>query len=472
MRSARSWSYAVALVAAVCLLKADAVVAGERVVRKPAVAESGAVQVAALERRDGRSPIELSPPETGASGQGVAVPSGLVEPRAQLGFDAVGVPEASPVDVAFLVPAPTLNDLWGRLEHSADGPFGRNPLPEEARDVELANPAPSREVVRRLIQTVPERLGALSLGRPDAGVLLGAVRLPAGPLWRIRDVSEAWATQETVDFLRTSIEAVERLHPGSPAVVIGDLSRPQGGPIGRHRSHQCGRDADIGWYVTSGSSLVIRRGVVQNLDVARSWALIRAFITETDVERIFVDSAIQRVLYRHAISVGEDRAWLDGVFGTSGWRRGKLIQHVRGHRSHLHVRFFNRRAQTWGRQVCGLIAEDGLLPRARAVVRAKGRRSRMRVALVQRADVPGTLVQSANGLHRALLRRGRRYGVFWKAIANGAPVVVPPRQRPPSTMAAVATEVVSPVAEAATPSAAEAELVDVGEAEQLEEPED
>src|SRR5437764_593142 len=82
-----------------------------------------------------------------------------------------------------------------------------------------------------------------------------------------------------------------------------------------HASHQSGRDADLGYYYKPGYQAWYQPASVYTMDRARSWAFVRALVTETDVEAIFIDMRVQRLLYEYALSAGEDRAWLDGLFG-------------------------------------------------------------------------------------------------------------------------------------------------------------
>ena len=90
---------------------------------------------------------------------------------------------------------------------------------------------------------------------------------------------------------------------------------------------------------------------------------MRALLTETDVERIFLDRGLQRLLYAHALEEGEDRDWLDDVFGRLGDEERKgVIQHERKHKNHLHVRFFNRVAQERARVVYPTLVETGSVP--------------------------------------------------------------------------------------------------------------
>jgi hypothetical protein len=60
------------------------------------------------------------------------------------------------------------------------------------------------------------------------------------------------------------------------------------------------------------------------------------------VQCIFLDRGIQARLYQHALSEGASPDDLSKIFADAGGR-GKpdcLIQHVPGHRCHMHVRFF------------------------------------------------------------------------------------------------------------------------------------
>ena len=244
-----------------------------------------------------------------------------------------------------------------------------------------------------------------------------------GPFWTVRDPSEAWATDETIDFVVTAIEAVEARYPGSPRLVIGDLSNPKGGRLNRHRSHQTGRDADVGFYYQRGevgSFLAARK---KDLDLPRTWALVRALVTETDVERIFVDRSLIAVLYQHALAEGEDRAWLNDIFGRTS-EKG-IIQHERRHKDHLHVRFYNPRAQEHGRIVYPVLVETGAAPPP--MVKHRVRRGETLGSLARRYGTSVSAIRAANGLRSSRLRAGRSYTIpIRRTPPDSGPVVVPP----------------------------------------------
>jgi len=126
-------------------------------------------------------------------------------------------------------------------------------------------------------------------------------------------------------------------------VHVGDISKRGGGPFSPHISHQHGRDVDMG-YVLKGNDAhetKFRGANAKNLDVARTWTLIKAFIDTDEVTYIFMDHRIQKLLYEYAQSRGVDEDTLDELFQ---YPRGRgrshgIIRHWKGHSNHFHVRF-------------------------------------------------------------------------------------------------------------------------------------
>jgi penicillin-insensitive murein endopeptidase len=291
-------------------------------------------------------------------------------------------------------------------------------------------PTPSREGLRLLIQLDPTALGPLSIGSPSAGLLFNPRSMPEGPLWKIRNPRETYGTTETIDYVIRAIETVERQFPGSPRIVIGDISDPDGGRLNWHASHQVGRDVDIGFYHRREVDDLLRARK-SNLDIPRNWALVRALVTETDVDRIFVDRYIQRYLFSHAVEIGEDSAWLDDIFGRKTAGKGAIIQHVRRHRDHMHVRFYNPRAQEWGRIAYPLLVKAKLAPGPTVTHRV--RRGETLSHLSRRYGTSTRAIRRANGLRSSLIRAGRRYVIPIRKIPSEAePIVIPPRRLPPT----------------------------------------
>lgn len=342
---------------------------------------------------------------------------------------------------------------WPAAVSAAEGIRTNEPLPDVCAlpDVvppELGGAPPGADgaemlladgprVVRALFEASPASLGSLSIGAPDAGLLLNPIAFPDGLLWKIRNPVETYATAETIAYITAAIEVVERQFPGGPRLVIGDISRADGGRLNRHRSHQSGRDADIGFYFRSGEAADFARGSSRNLDLARTWALVRAFVIETDVERIFVDRSIIGLLYRYAVSIGEDGAWLDDIFGRRTAGVGAIIQHERRHQDHLHVRFYNPRAQDCGRLAYPHLVKTGVLPGP--TVRHTVRQGETLSHLAGRYGTSVPAIRAANGLRGNTLRAGRRYVIPVRRVPTlSEPVVVPARRLPSSGLQSVA----------------------------------
>lgn len=201
----------------------------------------------------------------------------------------------------------------------------------------------------RLIVTEPRRLGPASIGRPNRGGLWNGLQLPADPRWILSDPSRGWGTAITIAEIQRSILSVNQQFPNTPPLYIGDLSREQGGWLRPHRSHQSGRDVDVGYYYRSGSAWYVA-ATRENLDVERTWALLQALVAGGAVEYVFMDFSVQIFLKEYAMSIGVDPQWLDDLFGTPT-RKDPLVRHARGHRTHLHVRFSDPEAEETGQRI-------------------------------------------------------------------------------------------------------------------------
>jgi penicillin-insensitive murein endopeptidase len=115
--------------------------------------------------------------------------------------------------------------------------------------------------------------------------------------------------------LRHAAAAVARKHPRSQ-MLVGDLSGKTGGHLDRHGSHQTGRDADVGFYVTNskGKPMAVKRFIpfddagnardVQGVrfDEARNWAMIEAMLKDekAGVRYMFISNALRSKLLAYA----------------------------------------------------------------------------------------------------------------------------------------------------------------------------
>ena len=79
-----------------------------------------------------------------------------------------------------------------------------------------------------------------------------------------------------------------------------------------------------------------------NLDAAGTWALLHILVETGAIEVIYIDRTIQKLLYDYALAkeIKTERelaAWMEYPRPTGSGN--PVIQHVRGHVDHLHVRF-------------------------------------------------------------------------------------------------------------------------------------
>lgn len=296
------------------------------------------------------------------------------------------------------------------------------------------------ELLKR-IETDPGSLGSLSIGRPGSGRLFNAVAMPADPHWTIAANAAAWATTETIEAIQTAVDTVHELFPETPPLYIGDMSDREGGRLKRHQSHQSGRDADLGFYFTTGQGTWFAPGTAKNLDLARNWALVRALVVRTDVETIFLDTRIQKQLYKYALSIAEDQEWLDRVFGFVRGSRDAIIKHVTGHKTHYHVRFFNPVAQELGRRAQPLLVQLDLIEPPMRTVRHRVVRGETIGHLAVRYGTTVPAIMRANGLRSERLRARRTYRIPVRGVfaQTNEPLVVRPRVLPPQTPAVLAS---------------------------------
>jgi len=282
------------------------------------------------------------------------------------------------------------------------------------------------ETLARKFKQDPGSLGSLSLGLVGQGRMMNASRFPAGATWTLTTPHAAYATQETIGYIITAVTEVARQFPGATPLRINGLSSRDGGRLRPHKSHQNGRDVDLGFYYPGET--VRARARERVIDPAKNWALIKAIVTLTDVQMILVDKRIQRVLYEYAQEQGEDQAWLDSVFKGSG----AIVKHARRHRDHFHVRFFNPRAQELGRRVAPLLGTQVQYAPPR---RHKVRRGETLAVIARKYNTSAEHLANMNNLRAQKVGPGQVLRVPGKSrvvrLPVPPPVVVPPRRLPP-----------------------------------------
>jgi len=183
----------------------------------------------------------------------------------------------------------------------------------------------------------------LSIGEPYRGRLVNGVPFPTDMGgYIVRDPDRSYATPELIGSLLDAIESVREKYPNTVDLFIGDFSAPGGGRLNGHKSHQNGRDVDLGMYAIGNQPLdqfvPMHAG---NLDVPKTWSLIEALIRTGRVQYLFVDRKIQVMLFDYARSRGFDEDLLNRLFNDVGsGSTDAAIRHEPRHNDHLHVRFY------------------------------------------------------------------------------------------------------------------------------------
>jgi len=316
---------------------------------------------------------------------------------------------------------------------------GEEPAEPDERQLGAAPRAPhplagkARAEIAGAFRDDPASLGSISLGRPSAGGLLNGVQMPRDEAWTVMDPAHAWGTRETVDYIASAIRALRSRHPEAHQVYIGHISAKKGGALRPHMSHQSGRDVDLSYFYRDDSARWYRRATEQNLDRERTWAFVRALIVETDAELILIDRGLQKLLREHALGIGEDPAWVAGLFdGIPGALR-PLIFHAKGHATHLHVRFYNPVAQETALRAHEVLSAHGYASAATAFVPHRAKNGETLGMLAKKYGTSVREIQLANGLKGTKIRVKHVYRIPKRGpVSRPTAVLIPARRLPPS----------------------------------------
>ena len=176
----------------------------------------------------------------------------------------------------------------------------------------------------------------------DGGALARGVQLPPSSHYTIKNPALSWGTSRTVALVQQAIARYRKRTPGATRVHVGDLSKHGGGPLPPHLSHQTGQDVDIAYVLKAdgGKRWWFGRATKSNLDVRRSWALVKSFLDTGRVRYIFMDYRIQKMLYERARAEGMREDELEELFQyPRGQHRARgIIRASKGHDDHFHVR--------------------------------------------------------------------------------------------------------------------------------------
>jgi penicillin-insensitive murein endopeptidase len=191
-----------------------------------------------------------------------------------------------------------------------------------------------------------------SLGSPTDGVLVGGAHLNEAPYLRIVPYyapgDARWGLEPLVAMIDHSARSIRKQFPDS-VLSVGHLSKPGGGEIDRHASHESGRDADIAFYVRNQQGKPIYAdhfvpfkgdGTAPSwpgaqFDDPRNWALVASFASESNahVTHIFVATPLRERLLSYAQKIGAPLAVRTRASELMAQPKGSLP-----HDDHFHVR--------------------------------------------------------------------------------------------------------------------------------------
>jgi penicillin-insensitive murein endopeptidase len=191
-----------------------------------------------------------------------------------------------------------------------------------------------------------------SIGSPTDGHLVGGSHLDETAYLRVVPADAVgdvrWGMGPLVDMIDRAARTVRRQYPDA-ITSVGHLSREGGGDIDQHRSHESGRDADVGFFVrtATGKPLLPSHFVAFGgdgtartwpgafFDDARNWALVASMIDDPEarVTHLFVAAPLRARLLSYAERIGAPSA--------VRVRAAELMQQPHGalpHDDHFHVR--------------------------------------------------------------------------------------------------------------------------------------
>lgn len=224
--------------------------------------------------------------------------------------------------------------------------------PSGEQGAEASLTAPAEASVETPPEPVPSSESA-SRGVPDRGRLTRGAPLEETPHLFVRASrrNARYGTAELVGLIQRVAAAVSELHPG-PKLVVGDLSRPSGGRSPPHRSHQSGRDVDIGFYLVDMAGnptqpdrfVSLRRDGCGRIgeeqlcfDAMRNWALLASLVSDeaTVVQYVLIAPDLRRRVLEEGARQGAPADLVARVGLVTEPHSGS-----HSHRSHFHVRIY------------------------------------------------------------------------------------------------------------------------------------
>ncbi|MFT5433593.1 MAG: penicillin-insensitive murein endopeptidase, partial [Myxococcota bacterium] len=170
--------------------------------------------------------------------------------------------------------------------------------------------------------------------------------------WTAKKKGSNYGTPDMIRLLERSANTVGSAVDGPP-LVLGSISVRHGGKLGRHKSHQGGRDVDILFYAVSpdgkrkrsvgfydfdgAGRCTAKRCKGWTFDVQRNWWLVRTMVwsKRPEIQYIFVSKPLEKLMLNYARKRKEHPEIL---------RRAAKVMAEPGnsspHADHFHVRIY------------------------------------------------------------------------------------------------------------------------------------
>jgi penicillin-insensitive murein endopeptidase len=204
----------------------------------------------------------------------------------------------------------------------------------------------------------PYSIMSLSVGAPQKGWQLRSKRLNSTPYLTVKSGSEnsVYGHPALVLMLERTAKQMVRNVDSEP-LLVGDLSLEFGGPLYGHKSHQSGRDADVGFFAldSKGRTKKLehfvafdaqgrakdRSGLV--FDDYRNWLMVLSWLKDerADIRHVFVEAHLRRRLLEFARARPAFAGYVDAA--------AKFLlqpQNADPHDDHFHVRIRCPKRQT------------------------------------------------------------------------------------------------------------------------------
>jgi penicillin-insensitive murein endopeptidase len=202
----------------------------------------------------------------------------------------------------------------------------------------------------------PVAISSYSVGTASTGALLNGQEMPLeGEAWRFIPSVDGrktnFGTPQLIGGITRAAAAV-RARWSDATMLVGNLSKKEGGDIVQSVSHNSGRDADVAFYVVDGDAesctldhfaMMDRNGKqvncsgTQRFDPERNWAFVEALLTDpmVQVQWIFVSTPLRELLLEQAT---------EGKADDELYRKAAAVLHQprdsSPHADHFHIRVY------------------------------------------------------------------------------------------------------------------------------------